>query len=56
MKFDKLEWLSLEELPGLIHFYHKGYQLVLSALRVLTVRDCPKLTTSFSIDSQEFVV
>ncbi|MFQ6641822.1 hypothetical protein Gotur_014406, partial [Gossypium turneri] len=51
MKFDKLERLSLEELLGLIHFYHKGYHLVLSALRVLTVRDFP----SFSIDSQEFV-
>lgn len=28
---------------------------VLSALRVLTVRDCPKLSTSFFIDSQEYV-
>ncbi|PPD89277.1 hypothetical protein GOBAR_DD13799 [Gossypium barbadense] len=25
------------------------------ALRVLTVRDCPKLSTSFFIDSQEYV-
>ncbi|KAG8492631.1 hypothetical protein CXB51_010023 [Gossypium anomalum] len=55
MKFDKLEWLSLEELPGLIHFYPKGYHFILSALRVLTVRDSPKLTTGFFIDSQEFV-
>ncbi|TYH74843.1 hypothetical protein ES332_D05G431400v1 [Gossypium tomentosum] len=55
MNFDKLEWLSLEELPGLIHFCPKGYHFVLSALRVLIVRDCPKLTTDFFIDSQEFV-
>ncbi|KAH1063271.1 hypothetical protein J1N35_028258 [Gossypium stocksii] len=55
MNFGKLEWLSLEELPGLIHFCPKGYHFVLSALRVLTVRDCPKLTTGFFIDSQESV-
>lgn len=55
MNFDKLEWLSLEELPGLIHFCPKRYHFVLSALRVLTERDCPKLTTGFFIDSQEFV-
>ncbi|MFQ6641835.1 hypothetical protein Gotur_015959, partial [Gossypium turneri] len=55
MNFDKLEWLSLEELPGLIRFCPKRYHFVLSALRVLTVRDCPKLTTDFFIDSQEFV-
>ncbi|KAH1063259.1 hypothetical protein J1N35_028246 [Gossypium stocksii] len=55
MKFDKLEWLSLEELRGLIHFCPKGYHFVLSALRVLTIRDSPKLTTGFFIDSQEFV-
>ncbi|XP_052883881.1 uncharacterized protein LOC128292919 [Gossypium arboreum] len=55
MKFDKLGKLSLEELPSLIHFGPKGYHFVLSALTDLKVRDCPKLTTSFSIDSQEFV-
>ncbi|KAL1174562.1 hypothetical protein V6Z11_A04G022100, partial [Gossypium hirsutum] len=55
MKFDKLRKLSLKELPSLIHFSPKGYHFVLSALEDLRVRDCPKLTTSFSIDSQEFV-
>ncbi|KAG8492632.1 hypothetical protein CXB51_010085 [Gossypium anomalum] len=55
MKFDKLEKLSLEELPSLIHFGPKGYHFVLSALEDLKVRDCPKLTTGFFIDSQEFV-
>ncbi|XP_052883715.1 probable disease resistance protein At4g27220 [Gossypium arboreum] len=55
MKFDKLRKLSLKELPSLIHFCPKGYHFVLSALEDLKVRDCPKLTTSFSIDSQEFV-
>ncbi|TYJ38838.1 hypothetical protein E1A91_A04G021200v1 [Gossypium mustelinum] len=55
MKFDKLLNLSLEELPGLIHFCPKGYRFVLSALMKLEVRNCPKLTTDFFIDSQEFV-
>ncbi|KAG8492607.1 hypothetical protein CXB51_010046 [Gossypium anomalum] len=55
MKFDKLGKLSLKELSSLIHFCPKGYHFVLSALEDLKVRDCPKLTTSFSIDSQEFV-
>ncbi|KAK5834360.1 hypothetical protein PVK06_018237 [Gossypium arboreum] len=55
MKFDKLKKLSLKELPSLIHFGPKGYHSVLSALEDLKVRDCPKLTTSFSIDPHEFV-
>ncbi|TYJ38839.1 hypothetical protein E1A91_A04G021300v1 [Gossypium mustelinum] len=55
MKFDKLEKLSFKELPSLIHFSPKGYHFVLSALEDLKAKDCPKLTTSFSIDSQEFV-
>ncbi|TYI32010.1 hypothetical protein ES332_A04G027500v1 [Gossypium tomentosum] len=55
MQFDKLESLSLEDLPGLIHFCPKGYHFVLSALRELGVRYCPNLTTGFFIDSQEFV-
>ncbi|MFQ6641846.1 hypothetical protein Gotur_015961, partial [Gossypium turneri] len=55
MKFDKLNLLSLEELPGLIHFCPKGYHSVFTAMIELKVRDCPKLTTSFFIDSQEFV-
>ncbi|KAG8492396.1 hypothetical protein CXB51_009689 [Gossypium anomalum] len=55
MKFDKLGKLSLEELSSRIHFSPKGYHFVLSALNELDVRDCPELTTSFSIDSQEFV-
>ncbi|TYI85175.1 hypothetical protein E1A91_D05G421500v1 [Gossypium mustelinum] len=55
MKFDKLEWLTLEELPGLIHFCPKGYHSVFPAMTELKVRDCPKLTTGFFIDSQDFV-
>ncbi|KAG8492618.1 hypothetical protein CXB51_010041 [Gossypium anomalum] len=55
IKFDELEWLSLEELPSLIRFCPKGYDFVLSALRDLKVRDCPKLTTNFFIDSKQFV-
>ncbi|KAB1669363.1 hypothetical protein ES319_1Z052700v1 [Gossypium barbadense] len=55
MKFDKLKWLSLEELPGLIHFCPKGYHSVFPEMMQLKVRDCPKLTTGFFIDSQEFV-
>nr|KJB62773.1 hypothetical protein B456_009G435700 [Gossypium raimondii] len=55
MKFDKLKRLSLEELPSLIHFFPKGYHSVFLAMIELKVRDCPKLNTSFFIDSQEFV-
>ncbi|KAB1670870.1 hypothetical protein [Gossypium barbadense] len=55
MKFDKLKWLTLEELPGLIHFCPKGYHSVFPAMTELKVRDCPKLTTGFFIDSQDFV-
>ncbi|KAK8300803.1 hypothetical protein V6Z12_D05G417900 [Gossypium hirsutum] len=55
IKFDELNWLSLEELPSLIHFCPKGYEFVLSALRDLKVRHCPKLTTDFFIDSKQFV-
>ncbi|MFQ6655116.1 hypothetical protein Gotur_025811, partial [Gossypium turneri] len=55
MKFDKLKRLSLEELPGLIHFCPKGYHSVFPEMMQLRVRDCPKLTTGFFIDSQEFV-
>ncbi|TYH74835.1 hypothetical protein ES332_D05G430800v1 [Gossypium tomentosum] len=55
MKFDKLNLLSLEELPGLIHFCPKGYHSLFPAMTELKVRNCPKLTTGFFIDSQEFV-
>ncbi|XP_017604345.2 disease resistance protein At4g27190-like [Gossypium arboreum] len=55
MKFDKLGKLSLEELSSLIHFSLKGYHFVLPALIELNVRDCPMLTTGFSIDSQKFM-
>ncbi|KAG4204010.1 hypothetical protein ERO13_A04G022000v2 [Gossypium hirsutum] len=55
MKFDKLERLTLEELPSLIHFCPKEYHIVLSALVELKVKDCPKLTTSFFVDAQIFV-
>ncbi|KAB1670336.1 hypothetical protein ES319_1Z178300v1 [Gossypium barbadense] len=55
MKFDKLKWLSLVELPGLIHFSPKGYHSVFPAMIKLKVKDCPRLTIGFFIDSQEFV-
>ncbi|KAA3452945.1 putative disease resistance protein [Gossypium australe] len=55
MKFAKLGMLYLEELPSLVHFSPKGYHFVLPALEYLGVRNCPKLTSSFSIDSQKFV-
>ncbi|KAH1030301.1 hypothetical protein J1N35_046034 [Gossypium stocksii] len=55
MKFDKLKWVTLEELPSLIHFYPKEYHVVLPVLVELNVKDCHELTTSFFVDSQEFV-
>ncbi|KAG4203961.1 hypothetical protein ERO13_A04G018232v2 [Gossypium hirsutum] len=54
-EFDKLEWLTLEELPSLIHFCPEGCHFVLPTLIELKVSDCPKLTTDFFINSQEFV-
>ncbi|KAG4204012.1 hypothetical protein ERO13_A04G022100v2 [Gossypium hirsutum] len=54
-KFDELEGLTLEGPQGLIHFCPKEYHVVLSALIKLKVKDCPKLTTSFFVDSQKFV-
>ncbi|KAG8492564.1 hypothetical protein CXB51_009971 [Gossypium anomalum] len=55
MKLDKLTWLTLEELPSLIHFCPKGCHFVLLALIEMEVKDCPKLTTSFFVDSQKFL-
>ncbi|KAB1670000.1 hypothetical protein ES319_1Z207800v1 [Gossypium barbadense] len=55
MKFYNLERLLLEELPGLIQFCPKGYHFVFPKMMELKVRDCPKLTTGFFIDSQAFV-
>ncbi|KAB1671184.1 hypothetical protein [Gossypium barbadense] len=55
MKFDNLKGLLLEELPGLIQFCPKGYHFVFPKMMQLKVRDCPKLTTGFFIDSQRFV-
>ncbi|TXG75627.1 hypothetical protein E1A91_1Z030700v1 [Gossypium mustelinum] len=55
MKFDNLKGLLLEELPGLIQFCPKGYHFVFPEMMQLKVRDCPKLTTGFFIDSQRFV-
>ncbi|PPS07243.1 hypothetical protein GOBAR_AA13406 [Gossypium barbadense] len=54
-KFDELEGLTLEGPQCLIHFCPKEYHVVLSALIKLKVKDCPKLTTSFFVDSQKFV-
>ncbi|TYI85194.1 hypothetical protein E1A91_D05G423000v1 [Gossypium mustelinum] len=44
MKFDKLKWLSLEELPGLSHFCPKGYRSVFPTMIELKVRNCPLYT------------
>ncbi|MFQ6655756.1 hypothetical protein Gotur_026171 [Gossypium turneri] len=56
MKFDKLEWLTLEKLPScLIHLCPKECHFVLLALTELKVRECLKLSSGFFIDLQEFV-
>ncbi|KAK6229697.1 hypothetical protein SCA6_018648, partial [Theobroma cacao] len=55
IKFDQLEHLSIGELPSLVDFCPRGYHFVLPTLGHLNVRECPKMTTGFFIDSKEYV-
>ncbi|KAK8666104.1 hypothetical protein V6N13_006256 [Hibiscus sabdariffa] len=55
IKFDKLERLMLGGLPCLTDFCPKGYHFVFPGLGSLTVDECPKMTTSFFIDSKQIV-
>ncbi|KAK8661703.1 hypothetical protein V6N13_091299 [Hibiscus sabdariffa] len=55
IEFDKLELLKLEDLPCLIGFSSKGYHSVFPGLNNLEATRCPKMTTTFSIDSKQIV-
>ncbi|KAL4319709.1 hypothetical protein GQ457_18G000320 [Hibiscus cannabinus] len=55
IEFDKLEFLKLEDLPCLIGFSSKGYHSVFPGLNNLEATRCPKMTTTFSIDSKQIV-
>ncbi|KAK8671041.1 hypothetical protein V6N13_037651 [Hibiscus sabdariffa] len=55
IQFDKLECLSLNQLPCLIDFCPKGYHFLFPGLRILVGTKCPKMTTTFSIDSKQIV-
>ncbi|XP_022753315.1 probable disease resistance protein At4g27220 isoform X2 [Durio zibethinus] len=45
--------LHLSELPNLVRFSPVGYHFVFPSLYDLTVRGCPNITTSFSVDSEQ---
>ncbi|OMO87989.1 hypothetical protein CCACVL1_08614 [Corchorus capsularis] len=55
LQLPQLKWLSLEELPSLISFSSVDYHFLFPSLKVLKVRDCRQMTTTFSIDSQSRV-
>ncbi|KAL4386816.1 hypothetical protein GQ457_09G023270 [Hibiscus cannabinus] len=55
IEFDKLELLKLEDLPCLIGFSSKGYHFLYPGLNNLEATRCPKMTTTFSIDSKQIV-
>ncbi|XVF70708.1 hypothetical protein PTKIN_Ptkin11bG0184300 [Pterospermum kingtungense] len=49
--FPKLELLWLELLPSLVSFGPVGYHLIFPSLCILKIHDCPRMITSFSVDS-----
>ncbi|XP_038992308.1 probable disease resistance protein At4g27220 isoform X1 [Hibiscus syriacus] len=55
IKFDRLEWIKLEGLPCLIDFCPKGYHFVFPGLRDLKIKEYPKMTTGFFVDSKQIV-
>ncbi|XVF70619.1 hypothetical protein PTKIN_Ptkin11bG0177400 [Pterospermum kingtungense] len=51
----QLRMLHLQELPKLEGFTLMGYHCCFIQLDSLTVKECPNLTTSFSVDSKETI-
>ncbi|XVF77058.1 hypothetical protein PTKIN_Ptkin14bG0009400 [Pterospermum kingtungense] len=49
--FSKLEQLQLILLPSLMSFNPVGYHLIFSSLDYLEIYDCPRMITSFTVDS-----
>lgn len=55
LMFPELDFLRLEGLPSLISFCPVGYHLVFPSLDSLSIQDCSKMITSFTIDSTSSV-
>ncbi|XVF77052.1 hypothetical protein PTKIN_Ptkin14bG0008900 [Pterospermum kingtungense] len=49
--FSKLKHLQLESLTSLVSFSPVGYHLIFPSLCTLEIRNCPRMITSFSVDS-----
>ncbi|XVE61131.1 hypothetical protein DITRI_Ditri06bG0015000 [Diplodiscus trichospermus] len=49
--FPQLEVLLLGNLPSLLSAIPEGYHFIFQSLRSLTVEECPKITTAFTVDS-----
>ncbi|XP_022766684.1 probable disease resistance protein At4g27220 [Durio zibethinus] len=51
----QLEVLFLGKLPSLLSSIPEGYHFIFQSLRSLTVKECPKITTAFAVDTNLFV-
>ncbi|KAK1581585.1 hypothetical protein Q3G72_007177 [Acer saccharum] len=51
----QLQKLTLKELASLINFCPVGYHFIFPSLSELFVRECPKITTRFSVDQNRSV-
>ncbi|KAK1583817.1 hypothetical protein Q3G72_027230 [Acer saccharum] len=55
MVLPQLKELNLGELESLVNFCPVGYHFIFPSLSELVVRECPKLTTRFSVDQNRSV-
>ncbi|KAK0601298.1 hypothetical protein LWI29_022924 [Acer saccharum] len=55
MVLPQLEKLTLRELASLVNFCPVGYHFIFPSLSELFVKECPKITTRFSVDQSRFV-
>ncbi|XP_022753659.1 probable disease resistance protein At4g27220 [Durio zibethinus] len=53
IQLPQLGTLHLQTLPNLVSFSPAGYHFVFPSLQSLSVRGCPNITTSFSVDSEQ---
>ncbi|OMO71413.1 Disease resistance protein [Corchorus olitorius] len=51
----QLEVLFLGKLPSLLSSSPQGYHFIFQSLRSLTVEECPKIASTFSVDSNLYV-
>ncbi|TXG46634.1 hypothetical protein EZV62_027867 [Acer yangbiense] len=55
MVLPQLQKLTLQELPSLVNFCPVGYHFIFPSLSSLVVKECPKITTRFSVDQNRSV-